>query len=183
MKSHFQELYDSEIRGSLNNKFNYKNQMQIPKIKKVSINMGAGEAVADSKIIKFVVADLEAIAGQKPVVTKARKSIAAFKLREGMPIGTKVTLRKQRMYEFLERLVLVSLPRVRDFRGLSAKGFDGNGNYSFGLKEQIIFPEIDYDKIDKLRGLDISIETSAKTDEEAYELLSHFKFPFVKKSK
>lgn len=183
MKSHFQELYDSEIRGSLNKKFSYKNHMQIPKIKKVSINMGAGEAVADSKIIKFVVADLEAIAGQKPVITKARKSIAAFKLREGMPIGAKVTLRKQRMYEFLERLVLVSLPRVRDFRGLSPKGFDGNGNYSFGLKEQIIFPEIDYDKIDKLRGLDISVETSARTDEEAYELLSNFKFPFIKKSK
>jgi len=176
-----QEYYQKEVVKKLKSKFNYKSVMQVPRINKITLNMGLGEAMDDKKVITSGVGDLEKIAGQKPVVTLARKSIAGFKVREGWPIGCKVTLRGQRMYEFLDRLVSIALPRVRDFRGLSIKSFDGRGNYSLGFKEQIVFPEIDYDKIDALRGLDITITTSAKTNKEAYALLEAFDFPFKEK--
>lgn len=172
------EKFNSEIAPALQQKFGYKNIMQIPRLEKVVINMGVGEAISNSKAIDSAVGDLTKIAGQKPVVTKAKKSIAAFKLREGMPIGTKVTLRGERMYEFVDRLLNVALPRVRDFRGVSAKAFDGRGNYTVGIKEQLIFPEIEYDKIDKLRGMDVVFVTTAKSDEEAREMLRLFGMPF-----
>lgn len=176
-----QEQYQKEIVNKLKERFKYTSVMQVPRIKKITLNMGLGEAMDDKKVITSGMADLERIAGQKPVVTLARKSIAGFKVRENWPIGCKVTLRGQRMYEFLDRLITIALPRVRDFRGLSAKSFDGRGNYSLGFKEQIVFPEIEYDKIDALRGLDITITTSAKTDKEAYALLEAFNFPFKEK--
>ena len=171
------EKYNQEIKANLQKKLGLSNVMEVPKIKKITVNMGVGEAVQEKKTIEKAVADLEKLAGQKALITRARKSVAAFKVREGMPIGVKVTLRRERMYEFLDRLINVALPRVRDFRGLNRKSFDGNGNYSLGVKEQIIFPEIDYDKIDKIRGLDISITTSAKNDEEGLALLKAFNFP------
>jgi large subunit ribosomal protein L5 len=174
------KLYRDEIRGKMNEQFKYKNPMQTPGLEKVVINMGIGDAVNDRKVVDAAVEDLTRIAGQKPVVTKARKSIANFKLRDGMPIGVKVTLRKDRMYEFLDRLVTIALPRVRDFRGLNAKSFDGRGNYAMGLKEHIVFPEIEYDKVDKIRGMDIIVCTTAKTDDEAKALLKEFNFPFRK---
>jgi len=170
--------YQSTIAPALKEKFGYTNPMQIPKIEKITLNMGVGDAVADKKVMEHAANDLMLIAGQKPEVRNARKSIAAFKIRDGMPIGCKVTLRRKRMYDFLERLVSIAIPRTRDFRGLSPKSFDGRGNYSMGVTEQIIFPEIDYDKIDKIRGLNISITTSANTNEEALELLRGFNFPF-----
>ena len=160
-------------------KFNYKNKYEVPKLTKVVVNIGVGEAVKDSKKIDSAIKEITAISGQKPVVTRAKKAIATFKLREGMPIGVKVTLRKSHMYEFIDRLINVALPRVRDFRGLNGKSFDGNGNYSLGLKEQIVFPEIDYDNIDTIRGMDICVVTSAKSDEEGKELLKNFDFPFI----
>lgn len=172
------DRYQNEIAPALQQKFAYTNVMQIPKIDKIVINMGVGEAVQNSKAIDSAVADLMKLSGQKPVVTRAKKSIAAFKLREGMPIGCKVTLRGQRMYEFIDRLFSVALPRVRDFRGVSAKAFDGRGNYTLGIKEQLIFPEMEYDKIDKLRGMDVVFVTTAKTDEEARELLRGFGMPY-----
>ena len=175
--------YKKEIREKLQEEFKYSNEMQVPKLDKVVINMGVGEAVADSKKIKTALAELEKISGQKPVPTKARKSIAGFKLREGMIIGAKVTLRRDRMYEFLDRLTTMALPRVKDFRGLNGKSFDGRGNYAMGLKEQIIFPEISYDQIEKVRGMDIIVTTTAKTDEEARELLRLFGFPFPAEAK
>ncbi|AFC70119.1 50S ribosomal protein L5 [Rickettsia amblyommatis] len=174
----FKELYQQRIIENLQKKFSYKNKHEIPQIKKIVINMGVGEATADSKVINNAVNDLTLISGQKPVVTLARKSIATFKLRENMKIGCKVTLRKDRMYDFLERLVIVALPRVKEFRGFSYKSFDGKGNFTFGLKEQIVFPEINYDKIDTIRGMDITIVTSAKTDQESKFLLSGFNLPF-----
>ncbi|EKD54615.1 MAG: 50S ribosomal protein L5 [uncultured bacterium] len=177
-----QEYYRTEIVKKLKNQFKYTSVMQVPRINKITLNMGLGEAMDDKKVITSGTADLEKIAGQKPVVTLARKSIAGFKVREGWPIGCKVTLRGKRMYEFLDRLVTIALPRVRDFRGLSVKSFDGRGNYSLGFKEQIVFPEIEYDKIDALRGLDITITTSAKTNKEAYALLEAFHFPFKEKN-
>lgn len=180
MASRLKERYTSEVTGALLKKFDYKSVMQIPKIEKVVINMGVGEAVGNAKILDAAVEDLKKIAGQKPVVTRAKKSIAGFKLRENMPIGAKVTLRGDRMYYFLDKLFNVSLPRVRDFRGVSNKSFDGRGNYTLGLKEQLIFPEIEYDKIDKVRGMDIVIVTTAKSDEEALELLTQMGMPFVK---
>jgi len=173
-------LYRDEMRGKLNEKFGYKNAMMTPSIEKVVINIGVGDAVNDRKAVDAAFEDLMRIAGQKPVVTKASKSIAGFKLREGMAIGVKVTLRKNRMYEFLDRLITIALPRVRDFRGLSPKSFDGRGNFAMGLKEQIVFPEIDYDKVDKIRGMDIIVCTSANNDDEARELLREFNFPFRK---
>lgn len=178
MASRLQELYRGKIAQDLMVKFGYSSFMQVPRISKITLNMGLGEAVNDKKIIEHAVSDLEKIAGQKPVVTKSRKAIAGFKIRQGYPIGAMVTLRGQRMFEFLDRFVTVALPRVRDFRGVSGRAFDGRGNYNIGIKEQIIFPEIDYDKIDSLRGMNISITTTAKTDEEAKALLSAFKFPF-----
>ncbi|MGM0838820.1 MAG: 50S ribosomal protein L5 [Bacillota bacterium] len=174
------EKYQSEIIPALMGKFNYKSVMQAPKLEKIVINMGVGDAVANSKALDAAVEELTSITGQKPVVTRAKKSIAGFRLREGMPIGAKVTLRGERMYEFLDKLVSVSLPRVRDFRGISKKSFDGRGNYTLGVKEQLIFPEIDYDKVNKVRGMDIVIVTTANTDEEARELLSSFGMPFQK---
>lgn len=171
------DFYIKEVAPSLMKQFNYKSAMQVPRISKITINMGVGEAIADKKVMEFAVSDLTKIAGQKPVVTHARKSIAAFKIRTGYPVGCKVTLRKERMYEFLDRLVSIALPRVRDFRGLSAKSFDKDGNYNFGVKEQIIFPEIEYDKIDALRGLNITLTTTAKTGDEARALLKAFNFP------
>ena len=171
------ELYESEIKKSLKEKLGFKNNMAIPKIEKISINMGVGEASQDKGKIDGAVNDLKLISGQQPVVTSARKSVAGFKLREGVNVGVKVTLRKQKMYEFLDRLVNIALPRVRDFRGLSKKSFDGKGNYSLGLKEQIVFPEIDYDNLDSLRGMDITIVTSAKNDEQGLELLKSFNLP------
>ena len=171
--------YNDVLRGELTKEFGYANPMQVPRLDKVVLNMGIGEAVADSKKVQAAAGDLALIAGQKPVVTKARKSIATFKLREGMAIGAKVTLRGDRMYEFIDRLINIALPRVRDFRGLNGKSFDGNGNYAMGLKEQIVFPEIDYDKVDQVRGMDIIICTTAKTDAEAKALLRAFDFPFV----
>ena len=170
--------YTDVIKGELTKEFGYKNVMQVPQLDKVVLNMGIGQAVADSKKVQSADADLALIAGQKPVVTKARKSIATFKLREGMPIGVKVTLRKGRMYEFLDRLISIALPRERDFRGLNGKSFDGRGNYNMGIKEQIMFPEIDYDQIDAIRGMDICITTSAKNDDEGLSLLEAFNFPF-----
>jgi len=170
--------YDVEIAQAMQAKFGYKNALEIPKIEKITLNMGVGEASQDKKKVQTAAAEMEKIAGQKPVITKAKKSIAQFKLREGMPIGCKVTLRRERMYEFLDRLVTIAMPRIRDFRGLNPKSFDGRGNYAMGLKEQIIFPEISYDQIDKVRGLDIIVTTSAKTDDEARELLRLFGFPF-----
>ena len=175
------KLYNDEVVGQLKKKFNYSSVMQAPKITKVTLNMGLGEAIGDKKIIAAGVSDMEAIAGQKAVVTKARKSIAGFKVREGWPIGCKVTLRKEQMFEFLERLITVAIPRIRDFRGLNHKSFDGRGNYSLGIKEQIVFPEINYDKVDKIRGLDITITTSANSDDEAYELLKLIGFPLKEK--
>jgi len=179
MAARLKDIYDSTIRAALKQEFGYKNDLEVPRIEKIVINMGVGEAVGDSKKIQNAVGDLQAISGQKPVVTKSRKSIAQFKLREGMAIGCKVTLRRDRMYEFLDRLVTIALPRVRDFRGVPGNSFDGRGNYAMGLKEQIIFPEIDYDKIDQIRGMDIIIVTSAKTDKEAKALLKGFDMPFV----
>jgi large subunit ribosomal protein L5 len=173
-----QAQYREKIVPELMKKFGYKTVMQVPRITKITLNMGVGEAVNDKKNIEMAVADLTKIAGQKPVVTKARKAIANFKIRQGLPIGAMVTLRGARMYEFLDRLVTIAFPRVRDFRGVSGRAFDGRGNYNIGLKEQIIFPEIEYDKIDKVRGLNISITTTAKTDEEAKALLAAFRFPF-----
>jgi large subunit ribosomal protein L5 len=174
----FQDQYKSEIAPALVQKFGYKSVMQVPRITKITLNMGLSEAVNDKKILEAAVADLTKIAGQKPVVTKAKKAIAGFKLREGMPIGAMVTLRGARMFEFLDRFVTVALPRVRDFRGVSGRAFDGRGNYNIGVKEQIIFPEIEYDKVDAIRGMNISITTTAKTDEEAKALLAAFHFPF-----
>ena len=172
------EHYEDVIRGALVGTFNYLNPMQTPKVDKIVVNIGAGEAVGDNKKINSICDDLAAITGQKPIVTHAKRSIANFKLREGMAIGAKVTLRRNRMYDFLDRLITVALPRVRDFRGLSARSFDGRGNYSLGLKEQIVFPEIDYDKVDSIRGMDIVICTTAGTNEEAYALLKGFNMPF-----
>ncbi len=172
------EKYNSQIRNELKEKFGLKNLFEVPKLEKIVVNIGVGEAVSDSKVINNAIEDLSLITGQKPVITKAKKSIAGFKLRKGLSIGCKVTLRKKRMYEFLDRLVFIALPRVRDFKGLSKKSFDGFGNYSIGIKEQIIFPEINYDKIDKVRGMDITITTSAKKKEHAYELLKSFNLPF-----
>lgn len=176
--SRMKEKYSDEVAKGLMEKFGYKNIMEIPKIEKVVLNMGVGEAVSNPKVLDIAVNDMMIIAGQKPVVTRAKKSIAAFKIREGMPIGAKVTLRGQRMYEFLDKLLNIALPRVRDFRGVSPKSFDGRGNYTMGIKEQLIFPEIEYDKIDKVRGMDIIIVTTAKTDEEARELLKLMGMPF-----
>lgn len=170
--------YDERIVKAMTEKFGYKNRMEVPRLEKIVINMGVGEATQDKKKVDVAASEMELIAGQKPVVTKAKKSIAQFKLREGMPIGVKVTLRRERMYEFLDRLVTVALPRVRDFRGLNPKSFDGRGNYAMGLKEQIVFPEISYDRIDKVRGMDVIVTTTAKTDDEARELLRLFNFPF-----
>lgn len=170
--------YDAEIAKAMTEKFGYKNHMEVPKIEKITLNMGVGEASQDKKKVQTAAAEMELIAGQKPVITKAKKSIAQFKLREGMPIGCKVTLRRERMYEFLDRLITVAMPRIRDFRGLNPKSFDGRGNYAMGLKEQIIFPEISYDQIEKVRGMDIIVTTTAKTDDEARELLRLFGFPF-----
>lgn len=175
-----QEFYNETVRDQLMEKFSFKNVMQVPRIEKITLNTGVGEAVRDKKLIEKVVSDMEQIAGQKVVVTKAKKSIAGFSIRDDYPIGVKVTLRRQRMYEFLDRLISIAIPRIRDFRGMSAKAFDGRGNYSLGITEQIIFPEIDYDKIDALRGMDIAITTSARTDDEAKALLEAFSFPFRK---
>jgi large subunit ribosomal protein L5 len=172
------EYYKETVVPQLMQQFGYKTTMQVPRIEKVTLNMGVGEAVGDKKILEFAVGDMTKIAGQKPVVTKARKSIAGFKIRDGYPIGCKVTLRKERMFEFLDRLISVAIPRIRDFRGVGGKGFDGRGNYNMGVKEQIMFPEIEYDKVDALRGMNITITTTAKTDAEAKALLAAFKFPF-----
>lgn len=173
------EVYNKEIRAALLKEFNYKNPMEVPKLEKIVINMGVGEAVADRKKVQTAAEELTLIAGQKPVITKARKSIATYKVREGMMLGCKVTLRRDRMYEFLDRLINMTLPRVRDFRGVNGKSFDGRGNYAMGLKEQIVFPEIDYDKVDEVRGMDIVICTTAKTDAEAKALLKAFNMPFA----
>ena len=173
-----ESVYKETILPELVKQFSYKSVMQAPRITKITLNMGVGEAIADKKILQSAVSDMEKISGQKPIVTLARKSIAGFKIRDDMPIGCKVTLRSKRMYEFLDRLINISIPRIRDFRGLSPKSFDGRGNYSMGVKEQIIFPEIEYDKIDAIRGMNISITTTAKTDAEAKALLAAFKFPF-----
>lgn len=172
-----QDHYKENVVSALTEKFGYKSVMQVPKITKITLNMGLGEAVGDKKVLENACGDLTAISGQKPVVTKARKSIAGFKIRDDYPIGAKVTLRGERMWEFMERLISIAIPRIRDFRGLNPKSFDGRGNYSMGVKEQIIFPEIDYDKVDKIRGMDITITTTASTDEEGRELLSSFNFP------
>ena len=177
-KPRFQKLYEDRIVKAMTEKFGYKNVMQVPKLEKIVLNMGVGEATQDKKKVEQAAAEMTQIAGQKAVVTRAKKSIAQFKLREGMPIGCKVTLRRERMYEFLDRFVTIALPRVRDFRGLSDKSFDGRGNYATGLKEQLIFPEISYDQVDKIRGMDVIVATSANTDEEARELLRLFGFPF-----
>ncbi len=174
-----QQLYVDTIRGQMTEQFGYKNLMQVPRIEKIVINMGVGDATQDKKLVDAAAAEMALIAGQKPVVTKAKKSVAVFKLREGMPIGCKVTLRRERMYEFLDRLITIALPRVRDFRGLNPKSFDGRGNYAMGLKEQIVFPEINYDRIGKVRGMDVIITTTANTDDEARALLLAFGFPFT----
>jgi large subunit ribosomal protein L5 len=179
MANRLKERYENEIRSLLQEKFGYKNPMEIPKLDKVVVNMGLGEVIQDPKALDAAVGDMTAITGQKPIVTKAKKSIAAFKVREGMSIGCKVTLRGERMYEFVDKLISVSLPRVRDFKGVSAKAFDGRGNYTLGLKEQLIFPEIDYEKIDRVRGLEICFVTSAKTDEECKELLGLMGMPYA----
>lgn len=176
--SRLKELYKTEVVAKLTEEFGYKNPMEVPRVSKITLNMGVGEALGDKKLMDFAVADMEAIAGQKAVVTKARKSVAGFKVREGWPIGCKVTLRRDRMWEFMDRLIDISLPRVRDFRGISGKSFDGRGNYSMGIKEQIIFPEIDYDKVDKVRGMDVTITTTAKTNDEGRALLKALQFPF-----
>ena len=173
-----QEFYKETVAPELLQKFGYTSVMEVPRITKITLNMGVGEAVGDKKVLDYAVGDLQKIAGQKPVTTKAKKSIAGFKIRDGYPIGCMVTLRGPRMYEFLDRLVTIAMPRIRDFRGIAGKGFDGRGNYNLGVKEQIIFPEIEYDKIDALRGMNISVTTTAKTDEEARALLAAFKFPF-----
>ena len=178
--SRLREKYDVEIKSAMTEKFGYKNVMQIPKLDKIVINMGVGEARENAKVLDAAIKDLETIAGQKAVVTRARKSVANFKLREGMPVGCKVTLRGEKMYEFLDRLVNLALPRVRDFRGVNPNGFDGRGNYALGIKEQLIFPEIEYDKIDKVRGMDIIFVTTAETDEEGRELLTLFGMPYSK---
>jgi large subunit ribosomal protein L5 len=172
------KYYEETVIKQLMEQFNYKSVMEVPRIEKITLNMGVGEAVADKKVMENAVSDLEKIAGQKPLVTKAKKSIAGFKIRDDYPVGCKVTLRKNNMYTFLDRLISIAIPRIRDFRGISAKSFDGRGNYNMGIKEQIIFPEIEYDKIDALRGMNITITTSAKTDDEAKGLLSAFSFPF-----
>ena len=174
------EIYKDTVVPELMKQFGYTSVMQVPRIEKITLNMGVGEAVADKKILENAVADLTAISGQKPLVTKARKSVASFKIRQGYPIGAKVTLRGERMWDFLERLVSIAIPRIRDFRGVNPKSFDGRGNYSMGVREQIIFPEIDYDKVDAVRGLDITITTTARTDDEGRALLSAFNFPFKK---
>ena len=174
------DYYKSDVVNELAKQFGYKTIMQVPRIEKITLNMGVGEAISDKKLLENAAADMAAISGQKPLITKARKSVAGFKIREGDPIGCKVTLRGERMWEFLERLICISVPRIRDFRGLNAKAFDGRGNYSMGVREQIIFPEIDYDKVDRVRGLDITITTSANTDEEGRALLAAFNFPFRK---
>ena len=179
MSARLKDKYQNDVAGALMTKFGYKSIMQIPRLEKVVINMGVGEAVANAKALESAVADLVIISGQKPVVTKAKKSIANFKIRQGMPIGTKVTLRGARMYEFLDKLINIALPRVRDFRGVSPKSFDGRGNYNMGVKEQLIFPEIEYDKVDAIRGMDIVIVSTANTDEEARELLKLLGMPFV----
>jgi len=176
--SRLKELYKSEVVAKLQEEFGYNNVMQVPKVTKITLNMGVGEGIGDKKQIEAAVADLEALSGQKVVVTKARKSVAGFKVREGWPIGVKVTLRAERMWEFMDRLVDIALPRVRDFRGLNGKSFDGRGNYSMGVKEQIIFPEIEYDKVDKIRGLDITVTTTANTNDEGRALLRALNFPF-----
>jgi len=180
MAARLQELYENKIRAAMQEQFNYKNPYEVPRIVKISVNIGVGDSVTNSKAPEAAANDLAIITGQKPVITRAKQSIATFKLRENMPIGCKVTLRKQRMFEFMDRLVNMALPRVRDFRGLSPKSFDGRGNYTFGLKEQIVFPEINYDKIDKVRGMDITVVTTAKNNEEARALLAAFNFPFRK---
>ncbi|MUG73500.1 50S ribosomal protein L5 [Paenibacillus validus] len=180
MTARMKDRFLNEVTPALIQKFNYTTVMQVPKIEKVVINMGVGEAVSNSKVLDTAVSDLQLIAGQKPVITRAKKSIAGFKLRENMPIGVKVTLRGERMYHFLDKLFNVALPRVRDFRGVSTKAFDGRGNYTLGLKEQLIFPEVEYDKVDKVRGMDIVIVTTAKTDEESRELLTQLGMPFAK---
>ncbi|MBK9131361.1 MAG: 50S ribosomal protein L5 [Gammaproteobacteria bacterium] len=172
------EFYQDKVVPQLMQRFSYKSVMEVPRLLKITINMGVGEAIADKKVIENAVADMEKISGQKPVVTEARKSIAGFKVREGWPVGCKVTLRRDRMYEFLDRLISISIPRIRDFRGVNGRAFDGRGNYTLGVREQIIFPEIEYDKIDAIRGMDITLTTSAKTDEEARALLESFSFPF-----
>jgi large subunit ribosomal protein L5 len=178
--SRLKDFYRDTVVNQLKEQFDYKSVMEVPRVTKFTLNMGVGEALTDKKVLENAVSDMEKIAGQKPVVTKAKKSIAGFKLREGWPVGCKVTLRADRMYDFLDRLITISIPRTRDFRGLNPKSFDKQGNYSMGVKEQIIFPEIDYDKIDKLRGMDITITTTAKSAEESHALLSAFKFPFRK---
>jgi large subunit ribosomal protein L5 len=172
------DFYKDTVVAKMTEQFGYKSPMEVPRIEKIVLNMGVGEAVADKKIMENAVGDMQKIAGQKPVVTKAKKSVAAFKIRDDYPVGCKVTLRRERMYEFLDRLVTVAIPRIRDFRGISGKSFDGRGNYNMGVKEQIIFPEIEYDKIDAIRGMNITITTTAKTDEEARALLAAFSFPF-----
>ncbi len=180
MENRFRDFYENEVVPAMIEKFGYSNKLAVPKIEKIVINMGLGEAKENSKIIDAAVSDLTQLSGQKPIITRAKKSIAAFKLREGMPIGCKVTLRGEKMYSFADRLITIALPRVRDFRGVSANSFDGRGNYTLGVKEQIMFPEIRYDKIDKVRGMDIVFVTTAKTDEEARELLRLFGMPFIK---
>ncbi|NJR77397.1 50S ribosomal protein L5 [Sphingomonas corticis] len=177
-KPRMKGIYEDRIVKAMSEKFGYKNALEIPRIEKIVLNMGVGEATQDKKRVEQAASEMELIAGQKPVITKAKKSIAQFKLREGMPIGVKVTLRRERMYEFLDRFITIALPRVRDFRGLNPKSFDGRGNYACGIKEQIVFPEINYDRIDKVRGMDVIVTTTAKTDEEARELLRLFGFPF-----
>lgn len=178
--ANLKQQYKDEVVAKLTEQFGYANVMQVPKITKITLNMGVGEATSDKKLIDFATADLEKLSGQKPIVTKARKSVAGFKVREGWPIGVKVTLRSDRMWDFLDRLVNIAIPRVRDFRGLNPKSFDGRGNYSMGVREQIIFPEIEYDKIDRIRGLDITVTTTANSDEEGRALLSALNFPFRK---
>lgn len=177
-KPRLQQFYHESVVKKLTEQFGYENPMQVPKIQKITINMGVGEAVADKKIVDHALSDMEKIGGQKPIVRRARKSVATFKVREGWPVGCKVTLRRDRMYEFLDRLISIAIPRIRDFRGLNARSFDGRGNYTMGVKEQIIFPEIEYDKIDALRGMDITITTTARTNEEGRALLAAFSFPF-----
>ena len=179
MATRLQDHYKTVVRPAMQKRFAYDNPMRVPKLDKIIVNMGVGEGSRDSKLIVAAVEELTAISGQKPIVTKAKQSISNFKLREGMDVGCKVTLRRQRMYEFLDRLITIALPRVRDFRGLSARSFDGRGNYALGLKEQIVFPEIDYDKVDRVRGMDIAIVTTANTDEEAREMLASFGMPFT----
>ena len=178
MTTNMQELYKSEVVPKLHEQFGYASVMQVPRLEKITLNMGVGEAIADKKVLESAIADMEKLSGQKPVTTLARKSIAGFKIREGWPIGCKVTLRRVRMYEFLERLIHIAIPRVRDFRGINARGFDGRGNFNMGIREQIVFPEIDYDQVDKIRGLNITFTTTASTDEEGRALLEGFKFPF-----